>query len=59
MGALGAYAGLGLSLADASLVVLAERYGTKTILTLDERHFRAVVDATGAPLTLVPADAPR
>lgn len=36
------YADLGLGLADASLVVLADRYRTSDVLTLDERHFRAV-----------------
>lgn len=51
------YQGLGLSLADASLVVLAERHETSTILTLDERHFRAVTRADGGSFVLVPADA--
>lgn len=31
-----------VGLADASLVVLAERYGVAEVLTLDERHFRAM-----------------
>jgi predicted nucleic acid-binding protein len=31
-----------IGLADASLVVLAERYGTTTIATLDRRHFSVV-----------------
>jgi hypothetical protein len=30
------YADLGVSLADASIVVLSERYGTRDVLTLDE-----------------------
>jgi uncharacterized protein len=51
------YADLDLGLADASLVVLAARYGTSDILTLDERHFRAVTDARGRPFRLLPADA--
>ncbi|HVR41473.1 MAG TPA: PIN domain-containing protein [Thermoanaerobaculia bacterium] len=33
---------LKIGLADASLVVLAERYSCRDILTLDERHFRAL-----------------
>jgi uncharacterized protein len=33
---------LRIGLTDASLVVLAERYGTNRVLTLDERHFRAL-----------------
>lgn len=33
---------LKLGLADASIVVLAERYGVIDILTLDQRHFRSL-----------------
>ena len=51
------YSDLNLGLADASLVVLAERYDTHDILTLDERHFRAVRDSQGRPFRLLPADA--
>jgi uncharacterized protein len=36
------YADLGVGLTDASLVVLAERHGIAEILTLDQRHFRAM-----------------
>ncbi|CAN5789931.1 hypothetical protein BH23ACT12_BH23ACT12_20270 [soil metagenome] len=36
------YADMALGLADASLVVLADRLETIQIATLDERHFRAV-----------------
>ena len=36
------YRDLRIGLTDASLVVLAERYGTNRVLTLDERHFRAL-----------------
>ncbi|MGQ0543875.1 MAG: type II toxin-antitoxin system VapC family toxin [Betaproteobacteria bacterium] len=36
------YADLRIGLADASLVVLAERHRTRDVLTLDERHFRAL-----------------
>lgn len=50
------YADLDLGLADASLVVLAERHGARDILTLDERHFRAVVGPDGRPFRLLPAD---
>jgi predicted nucleic acid-binding protein len=53
--------GLGLGLADASVLVLSQRYGTGDVLTLDERHFRAVA-ATWLPtgfLRLLPADDPR
>lgn len=34
--------GEGIGLADASIVVLAERHGVTTVLTLDERHFRSL-----------------
>ena len=36
------YADLGLALADASIVVLAERHSVDTVLSLDQRHFRAM-----------------
>lgn len=36
------YADLAIGLADASLVVLAERHSTVNILTLDLRHFRSI-----------------
>jgi predicted nucleic acid-binding protein len=49
------YADLGISLADASIVVLAERHGVREVLTLDERHFR-VLTAGGKALRLLPAD---
>lgn len=50
------YKDLDLGLADASLLVLAERYDTRDVLTLDERHFRAVRDRRGRPLRILPAD---
>jgi len=51
------YRSLGIGLADASIVVLAERYGTYDILTLDERHFRAMRPLTGRKsFRLLPAD---
>ena len=51
------YADLDLGLADASNVVLAERHATRDILTLDERHFRAVATISGQPFRLLPSDA--
>jgi len=53
---IGRYAELDLGLADASLVVLANRYGVRDLLTLDERHFRAVRGPNGRPFRLHPAD---
>jgi predicted nucleic acid-binding protein len=51
------YADMGLGLADASLVALAERLQTVEIATLDERHFRALRPlAGGAAFRLLPHD---
>ena len=51
------YRGLGIGLADASVVVLADRYRTNRILTLDERGFRAMQPLSGGHFELLPADA--
>ena len=51
------YRDLRLGLADASLVVLAERYKTRRILSFDERAFRAVTPLQGGSFTILPADA--
>lgn len=51
------YPELGLGLADASIVVLAERHRATDILTLDERHFRTVRTSSNRPFRLLPADA--
>ena len=51
------YRDLRIGLTDASIVVLADRYGTDRVLTLDERHFRALRTLDGRPFTLLPADA--
>ena len=53
----GRYADLAIGLADASLVVLANRYGVRDILTLDERHFRALRGPGGRSFRLLPVDA--
>ena len=53
---IGRHAGLGLGLADASIVVLANRHGVRDLLTLDERHFRALRGPGGRPFRLLPAD---
>ena len=52
------YRDLQLGLADASLVVLAERHRTLDVLTLDERHFRAISGPGGRPFRILPADGP-
>jgi predicted nucleic acid-binding protein len=48
---------LGIELADASIVVLADRYECNRVLTLDDRHFRALRTTAGAAFTLLPTDA--
>ncbi len=50
------YHDLGIGLADASIVVLAGRYETNRVLTLDVRHFRALRTPQGEPFTILPAD---
>lgn len=50
------YADLGLGLADCSILVLAQRYGTQRLLSFDERHFRAVTPLQGGAFKLLPAD---
>ena len=51
------YHDFGIGLADASIVVLAGRYDTNRVLTLDERHFRAMRTPRGDPFMILPADA--
>jgi predicted nucleic acid-binding protein len=51
------YSSLDIGLADAAVIAVAERVGTRRILTVDERHFRVVRAADGKPFTLLPADA--
>jgi predicted nucleic acid-binding protein len=50
------HADLGISLADASIVVLAQRHDLVDVLTLDQRHFR-VLDNQGRSFRVLPADA--
>jgi predicted nucleic acid-binding protein len=51
------YLSLELGLADASIVVLAERHGITDVLSLDERHFRAITPASGMAFRILPLDA--
>lgn len=51
------YANLNLGIADASVIATAEHLGSGRILTVDERHFRAIRSAKGSPFALLPADA--
>jgi len=48
------YSDLKIDLADASNVVIADRYSTRTIATLDRRHFGAVRPLHGGRFSLVP-----
>ena len=50
---------LALGLADCSIVVLADRFQTRRLLSFDERHFRAVSPLSGGSFTLLPADGER
>jgi predicted nucleic acid-binding protein len=54
----GRYHDLSIGLADASIVVLGERYQTSDVLTLDERHFRAITGPGNRLFRLLPADGP-
>jgi predicted nucleic acid-binding protein len=50
------YSDLNIGLADASIAVLSERYNTRDVLTLDERHFRAIRPSPRRRFRLLPAD---
>ena len=51
------YSALEIRMADASVVLLANRYGVRDLLTLDERHFRAMRGPGSRPFRILPADA--
>lgn len=48
------YADQRIGVADASNVVLAARYRTRTIVTLDRRHFDVMRPLTGGRFTVLP-----
>lgn len=48
------YRDLRIGLADASNVLLADRYRTRTIATLDRRHFEVIRPVGGGRFTIVP-----
>jgi predicted nucleic acid-binding protein len=50
------YAGLRIGIADASIVVLAERHRLRDVLTLDERHFRTLRFGRRQRFRILPAD---
>lgn len=50
----GKYRDQSVGVTDASLVVLASRYRTRTILTLDRRHFHVLRPLDGGRFTVLP-----
>jgi len=48
------YADHAIGVADASNVVLADRYGTTTVATLDRRHFSVLRPLSGGYFAIVP-----
>jgi uncharacterized protein len=52
------YGDLGVGLADASIVVLAEKHGVIDVLSFDARHFRVMRGPAGRPFRLLPDDYP-
>ena len=50
------YADLDIGLVDASLIAHSRDQATDVILTLDQRHFRAVRSLSGRPFRLLPFD---
>src|SRR5438093_13633684 len=52
------YEDVDAGLADLSAAVVARRYGTRRLLTFDERPFRTLQPLDGGRFTLLPADTP-
>jgi hypothetical protein len=50
------YDDLDVGLADLGVIVVAKRYGTRRLLTFDERHFRALRPLDGGQFTLLPSN---
>ena len=48
------YADQSIGLADASIVILAARYQTRTVVTLDRRHFGVVRPIDGGSFQILP-----
>lgn len=53
-GIIAKYRDQNIGIADASNVVLADRYSTRTIATLDRRHFDVVRPIKGGKFTVLP-----
>ena len=52
------YADLDLGFTDAAVIATAERLNINRILTVNDRDFRPIRNARGAPFVLLPADEP-
>lgn len=50
------YKDLNIGITDASLIVLADRYGCRDVLTLNIRRFRAMRPTTKKSFRILPAD---
>lgn len=48
------YADQPIGIADASIVVLARRYGSRTVVTLDHRHFGVLRPLDGGRFAVLP-----
>jgi predicted nucleic acid-binding protein len=53
-GIIAQYGDLDIGIADASIIVLAQRHGTLDVLTLDRRHFEALRGPGGRAFQLLP-----
>ena len=53
-GVIATYRDQEIGVADASMVVLAERYGTRTIASLDRRHFDVLRSLDGGYFEVLP-----
>ncbi len=51
------YSDFDIGLADLSVVVLAHRNRTRRVMTVDQRHFRALRPIDGGSFVLLPMDA--
>ncbi len=51
---IGSYADQEIGLADASIVILAARHRTRTVATLDRRHFGVLRTSDGQAFDIVP-----
>lgn len=54
LGVIRRYPDEGIGVADASIVVLADRQRTRSVLTLDRRHFEVLRPLSGGRFTVAP-----